>query len=99
MDKLSKAGVMAGTAKCRQVFKTPEANATSDMQMMYGNMRRVIQTAASKSAAREVSAKPLAMAITTSGAPKTPSKVTRHSTINKLRATRSSNCLMISGSC
>lgn|GEM_PF-4766520 len=34
MDRFSRTGVNAGTAKRRQVFSTPEANAISDMQKM-----------------------------------------------------------------
>ena len=34
MERFSSTGVNAGTAKRRQVFKTPEAKAMSDMQKM-----------------------------------------------------------------
>ncbi len=34
IDRLSSTGVKAGTAKRRQVFSTPEANAIRDMQKM-----------------------------------------------------------------
>ena len=52
MDRFSSTGVKAGTAKRRQVFSTPDAKAISDMHRMYGNITRVIQTAAPNSASR-----------------------------------------------
>src|SRR3546814_14637344 len=72
MDRFSSMGVKAGTAKRRQVFSTPEANATSDMHRMYGNIIRVIQTAAPNSAPRESPRRPLALAVPTQAAARRP---------------------------
>ena len=47
MQTFSSTGVMAGMAKRFQVFNTPADSATSDMKPMYGNIQRVISTAAS----------------------------------------------------
>ena len=46
IDTLSSTGVAAGTAKRRQVLSTPDDSATSDMKAMYGNIQRVMTTAA-----------------------------------------------------
>src|SRR5690606_36355570 len=75
MARFSSTGVMAGTATRRQVLSTPEAKATSDMQTMYGNIARVIQTAELKSSARAASRMPVAMMVTTHGAAIMPSRV------------------------
>jgi hypothetical protein len=48
----SSTGDAAGTANLRQVFRMPPASATSDMKPMYGNIQRVMTTAASNPAAR-----------------------------------------------
>ncbi len=44
----SSTGVAAGTAKRRHVLRTPDDSATSDMKPIYGNIQRVMNTAASK---------------------------------------------------
>ena len=47
MHSLSSTGEAAGTAKCFQVLRMPADSATIDMKPMYGNIQRVISTAAS----------------------------------------------------
>jgi hypothetical protein len=70
MQRFSSTGVAAGTAKRFQVFRMPAASATSDMKPMYGNIQRVMTTAASKPSGLCFS--PLAMAHTSHGAANTP---------------------------
>ena len=91
MDRFSSTGVKAGTAKRRQVFSTPDAKAISDMHRMYGNITRVIQTAAPNSASRAAPRSPLAMADTTQGAATMPTSVTSISASVSSSATRSSS--------
>src|SRR5690606_6811887 len=70
MQTLSYTGVTAGTANCFQVLSTPAHSATKDIKPIYGNIQRVINTAASW--AWPLS-KPLASSHTKMGAPATPS--------------------------
>src|SRR6185369_7365101 len=70
IDRFSSTGVEAGTAKRFQVLSTPAESATSDMKPMYGNIQRVISTAASKLCG--CCWKPLASAQTMMGAAVTP---------------------------
>ena len=64
--RFSSTGVAAGTAKRRQVLRTPADSATSDMKPMYGNIQRVMTTASSKRS------RPEAISQTTTGAATTP---------------------------
>ncbi len=91
MDRFSSTGVKAGTAKRRHVLSTPDAKAISDMQRMYGNIIRVIQTAAPNSVSRAAPRRPLAMADTTQGAATMPISVTSIKAAVNSRATRSSS--------
>ena len=70
MATFSSTGVAAGTAKRFQVFRMPADSATKDMKPMYGNIQRVMNTAASKPFG--LCCRPLAMAQTSTGAPATP---------------------------
>src|SRR5881394_2910975 len=67
---LSSTGVAAGTAKRFHVLRMPADNATIDMKPMYGNIQRVMNTAASKLCG--VFLKPLASSHTRTGAAATP---------------------------
>jgi hypothetical protein len=77
MQRFNRTGVAAGTAKRFQVFRMPAASATSDMKPMYGNIQRVMKTAASK--LRGSCWKPLASDQTRIGAATTPMPQVRSS--------------------
>src|SRR3569832_825419 len=66
----SSTGVAAGTAKCFHVLRMPAEKATSDMNAMYGNIQRVMKTAASKLCG--VFLNPLASRYTSTGAATMP---------------------------
>ncbi len=44
--RFSNTGVKAGTANLRQVLRMPDASATSEIRPIYGNITRVMNTAA-----------------------------------------------------
>ncbi len=92
MQTFSNTGVDAGTAKRFQVFSTPADSATSDMKPMYGNIQRVMKTAASKP--RGSCFNPLAIIQTNTGAAATP--ITQVSSKAQLKrvATRSISSLV-----
>ena len=71
MARLSNAGVTAGTAKCFQVLSSPALSATSEINPAYGNISRVIHTAASKASG----CSPEAVSQTRNGASSTPSRL------------------------
>ena len=87
MATFSKTGVAAGTANFFQVFKMPAANATRDMKAMYGNIQRVMKTAASMPSVDCF--KPLAITHTSQGAAATPRAEVMSKTQKRRVATRS----------
>lgn len=94
MAKLSKTGAAAGKAKRRQVLSTPPHKPASEMKPRYGNIQRVMNTAASSP--RGFCFKPLAIAHTSRGAASTPAKQVSTRTHASTVATRSISNLVAS---
>ena len=90
MARFRSTGVAAGTAKRRQVLRTPAESETSEMKPMYGNMIRVMTTASSKRS------RPEAISQTTTGAATTPTMQVTTSAAKSTVATASTSCRVAS---